>query len=226
MENIKYYIRVFNYYWDLLIPLLMAVVAIYYASAYSIPLIAFGWLGYVIYLTFEAELREYKISNESASISMFFIRLPLLLFIPASNGELTLKDYFYSEVLAELVALNIVVLFMFVFHKKESGEKLSDVMGWFTVLLLIGFLGFTIYPFAMEIYSHLIQASTFGLVYFGMVLIPGLYYNYRFVLKLSRNELIRNGADEDFAMKSILFGLFTWFFGLGILYALKQNAII
>ena len=226
---LKNAIRTFNYYWSLLIPFGMAATAIYFESSYSIALIWGGWLVFVLHILLFGQIKKILWDELPTMLPYFILRIPLILLIPTFNDFLTIKDYFYSEVLAETVSL-ILILISFMFFYKQDGERVYKKAGLGINLMALSFMLISLFPFIATIYEHYISAGKYSLIYATAILIPSLFFQFRLFKRYVNGDISEkissHAYSDDQASVMIIVGLFGWFILLSIFYALKVNGVI
>lgn len=222
-------IRTFNYYWSLGIPFGMAITAIWFDSPHSTTLIWGGWVVFVLHLLLFGQIKKILWEELPTMLPYFILRIPLILLIPSFNDFLTVKDYFYSEVLAETVSL-ILILISFMFFYREDGEPVYKQAGLGINLLALSFILVSLYPFIIVIYEHYTIAGKYSLIYAAAILVPSLFFQFRLFKRYVNGDISQkistDAHSDDQAAFMIIIGIFGWFGLLSILYALKANGII
>lgn len=183
------HIRTFNYYWELLIPFGMAVVAIWYNSPYGYMMIWAGWLVFILHVLLMGQIKGALWDELPTHLPYIILRIPLVLLIPTFNDYLTFKDYFYSEVLAETISMLIVFGYFLFFYEDEKGKGFREEMGWFSSLLILLLIGISLFPFIAEIYSHFYSIGKYSLIYALLIIIPSFYLKYQLFSKIFSDEL-------------------------------------
>jgi hypothetical protein len=226
---LKNSIRTFNYCWNLFIPFGMAATAIWFESPYSLWFIWGGWIVFMLHILLFGQIKKVIWEELPVMLPYFILRIPLILLIPSFNDFLTIKDYFYSEVLAETVSI-ILILIGFMFLYKENGEPVYKQAGLVINLMAVSFMLVSLFPFVITIYEHYIRAGKYSLIYAAAILIPSLFFQFRLLKRyvsgdISKQE-VSQGYSDDQASVMIVVAIVAWLVLLSILYALKVNEII
>lgn len=203
-------------------PAVMAVLAILDHSPYSNWLAWGGWLFMILYVLMAIVFRNRSIernepvTRRNTSIQLL-VRIFLWIFVASEFSLDNLQSYFYASTAG--VGLSIVVaLFIAFIHKIFDEYEDAKSAGLGLVILVLGLIGLTTFPFVAEIVRHFSGKDLSSVLYLIATFIfefSSVYLIFARHINSGENAI---GPDADNPALFVVIPL-GWIFGLGILAA-------
>lgn len=148
-------------FWNMLIPLIAAAYLVYLDVEYAGHFIAYGWLMYVIHISFQMALFKKNPPMPSVLLSigslLFLVVLTIFNFID-------LREFLTIILASEFVAMLAALIFFILFKKGIDGRSSWQSIGPGIAIFCIFIFGGLAYPFLME-WIYLIEATNSSLFY-------------------------------------------------------------
>ncbi|MEX1000657.1 MAG: hypothetical protein WDZ35_00930 [Crocinitomicaceae bacterium] len=182
-------------FWNMLIPLIAAAYLVYLDVEYAHHFIAYGWLMYVIHISFQMAL--FKKSPPMLSVLLSVGSLLFLVVITLLK-YMDIREFLTISLTSEFVAMLGALIYFVLFKKGIDGKSSWESIGPGIAIMSILIFGGLAYPFLME-WIHLIEATDSSLFYWlGSIsmLLTAVYMKIGAVSSVVKKRKINKTPEE------------------------------